>query len=265
MAYGDPLVTTSGPSYGQNIVRNVGNGGGGGVPDPHAISHESGGSDEISVEGLLGLLADGQTPISHKTSHENGGSDELDLTGLSGGFQNPYPNPVTFEGDVKFGSGGLVPVSVLDGSDLLIYDEQGIIFTEGPYGDPFSAVEYNHLNISAGGLTSNARAADAGSVVRQDPGVSFIAQWWDGAASQPREIILNTYMDIITGIHFLDFSGGGARLSGRVELRASRVEESSLLMPPGVAPTVKINGDIWNLTAAQHHYLNGVDREVMYV
>lgn len=72
MAYGDTLVTTDGPSYGQPIVRNVGVGGGGGAPDAHAASHE------------------------------NGGSDELDLTGLSGGFQNPYPDPAMFNADVDF-------------------------------------------------------------------------------------------------------------------------------------------------------------------
>lgn len=37
----------------------------GGAPDPHAPSHENGGSDEIDVTGLSGLLADGQTPLAH--------------------------------------------------------------------------------------------------------------------------------------------------------------------------------------------------------
>ena len=34
-------------------------------PAAHASSHENGGSDEISVEGLSGLLADGQTALQH--------------------------------------------------------------------------------------------------------------------------------------------------------------------------------------------------------
>jgi len=45
----------------------------------HKTSHQDGGSDEISVTGLSGLLADGQTPLAHKTSHQSGGSDELAL------------------------------------------------------------------------------------------------------------------------------------------------------------------------------------------
>ncbi len=39
-----------------------GGGGGGGA---HASTHQDGGSDEISVTGLTGLLADAQTPLSH--------------------------------------------------------------------------------------------------------------------------------------------------------------------------------------------------------
>lgn len=50
----------------------------------HATSHQNGGTDEINVIGLSGLLADAQTPLAHKTSHQDGGSDEIDVTGLSG-------------------------------------------------------------------------------------------------------------------------------------------------------------------------------------
>ena len=53
-------------------------------PQAHKASHQDGGSDEISVAGLSGLLADGQTPLAHKTSHEDGGSDEISIEGLAG-------------------------------------------------------------------------------------------------------------------------------------------------------------------------------------
>jgi len=56
----------------------------GAAPSAHATSHQNGGSDEINVAGLNGLLADSQTPLAHKTSHEDGGSDEINVTGLSG-------------------------------------------------------------------------------------------------------------------------------------------------------------------------------------
>lgn len=50
----------------------------------HATNHENGGSDEINVAGLSGLLADPQTPTAHASTHENGGSDEINVDGLSG-------------------------------------------------------------------------------------------------------------------------------------------------------------------------------------
>jgi hypothetical protein len=56
----------------------------GGTLTAHATSHQSGGSDEITVTGLSGLLANGQTPLAHKTSHQDEGTDEISVTGLSG-------------------------------------------------------------------------------------------------------------------------------------------------------------------------------------
>ena len=50
----------------------------------HASTHEDGGSDEINVAGLSGLLADGQTALAHASTHEDGGSDEISVAGLSG-------------------------------------------------------------------------------------------------------------------------------------------------------------------------------------
>lgn len=59
MGYGDVLVHTTGPSYGQNIVRNVGTaGGGGGTPDAHAPSHQDGASDELPLSALDLTLVD---------------------------------------------------------------------------------------------------------------------------------------------------------------------------------------------------------------
>ena len=78
-----------------------------GTPGAHKTQHENGGSDEISVSGLSGVLADPQppiigatsttavagddtrltnarTPTAHAASHENGGADEISVAGLSG-------------------------------------------------------------------------------------------------------------------------------------------------------------------------------------
>ncbi len=58
------------------------NGGSSGVP-LHATTHEAGGTDEISVAGLTGLLATPQTPTLHATTHEVGGGDEILLENLA--------------------------------------------------------------------------------------------------------------------------------------------------------------------------------------
>lgn len=47
-------------------------------PQAHAASHENGGSDEIGVGGLSGVLADPQTPAAHAGTHKGGGTDEID-------------------------------------------------------------------------------------------------------------------------------------------------------------------------------------------
>lgn len=45
----------------------------------HASRHQNGGADEVSVDGLSGLLANGQTPLAHAASHQSGGSDAVKL------------------------------------------------------------------------------------------------------------------------------------------------------------------------------------------
>jgi len=68
------------------------------TPTAHKTSHQDGGSDELSVEGLAGMLAEEQAsswillsdkpstfaPEAHKTSHQDGGSDEITVEGLAG-------------------------------------------------------------------------------------------------------------------------------------------------------------------------------------
>lgn len=52
------------------------------TPTAHASSHEDGGSDEISVLGLSGLLADPQTPLGHRATHISGGGDAFLATDI---------------------------------------------------------------------------------------------------------------------------------------------------------------------------------------
>ncbi|NHJ85919.1 MAG: hypothetical protein FK734_10685 [Asgard group archaeon] len=54
------------------------------TPSAHKTSHQDGGSDEITVNGLSGVLAQPQTPILHATTHEFGGDDEISVHSGSG-------------------------------------------------------------------------------------------------------------------------------------------------------------------------------------
>lgn len=82
------------------------------TPTAHKVSHQSGGTDEINVGGLAGVLAnpqppiigggaaqavagndarltDARTPTAHKVSHQDGGTDEISVLGLSGLLADP--------------------------------------------------------------------------------------------------------------------------------------------------------------------------------
>jgi hypothetical protein len=52
------------------------------APAAHHATHEDGGSDEVDVTDLTGVLADPQTPATHAPTHETGGSDTIDITKL---------------------------------------------------------------------------------------------------------------------------------------------------------------------------------------
>ena len=67
----------------------------GAAPAAHHTTHENGGSDEISVLGLSGLLADAQTPLAHATSHQAGGVDLIKLDDLGAPDDNTDLNAST--------------------------------------------------------------------------------------------------------------------------------------------------------------------------
>jgi hypothetical protein len=81
---------------GENKLQTIFSSGSGGVP-LHATTHEAGGTDEINVTGLNGLLADPQTPTAHASSHYDGGSDELDILQL-GGYSGSTTNFLRADG-----------------------------------------------------------------------------------------------------------------------------------------------------------------------
>jgi hypothetical protein len=98
----------------------------GGSPAPpdvfaHAASHENGGSDEVSVAGLSGLLADAQTPTSHASSHISTGSDSIaeftGATGVADGLDGLVKKPVAGE-DALFLKGDGSWAAAMTGIDV---------------------------------------------------------------------------------------------------------------------------------------------------
>lgn len=51
----------------------------GGPPGLHATTHQDGGTDQIDVSGLSGILADAQTPLAHASSHAALGADPVSI------------------------------------------------------------------------------------------------------------------------------------------------------------------------------------------
>jgi len=82
------------------------------TPTLHSMAHEQGGQDVIGLDGLPGLLADAQTPTEHKSSHEYNGDDKISVAGLSGVLadgQTPTEHKTSHEynGDDKISVAGL--------------------------------------------------------------------------------------------------------------------------------------------------------------
>jgi hypothetical protein len=64
------------------------------VVPAHAAQHEEDGTDELSIDGLLGRAADPQEPLEHASSHQAGGSDQLNVGSLQGVLAQDQPTQV---------------------------------------------------------------------------------------------------------------------------------------------------------------------------
>ncbi len=134
------VVTRKGKGFFATISA-VGSAIGGG---PHAATHENGGSDEISVLGLSGLLADDQNPAAHAVDHENGGSDEISVLGLSGLLaddQNPTAHATDHE------NGGSDEISVLNLSGLLADAQTPLLHASTHERAGTDQIDGDHLDI----------------------------------------------------------------------------------------------------------------------
>jgi hypothetical protein len=109
-------------------------GGGGGTPDPHASTHEQGGSDELALDAsqiVSGEFADGRISESsvtqhapsqsdfsdHSARHEQGGDDTIEIADMGTAETD----------DTRFlkadGNGGVEWAEPPTGEDVIVYDE----------------------------------------------------------------------------------------------------------------------------------------------
>ena len=135
------------------------------VPELHATSHQSGGGDEIDVTGLLGVLADPQTPDLHAPEHESGGGDEINVTGLIGVLADPQTPDIHAPEHLSTGSDPidtfLGATAVTDGLDGLVVPplagEEGLYLKgDGTWDTPAGG---------GGGITGPGASIDRGIVV----------------------------------------------------------------------------------------------------
>lgn len=100
---------------------------------PHKLTHQDGGNDEISVEGLAGDLADAQEstwarvggkpstfdPSTHASAHENAGADEIGVGGLSG-LLGDSQTPLAHKTSHQDGGSDEISVAGLAGRQIFV-------------------------------------------------------------------------------------------------------------------------------------------------
>lgn len=121
-------------------------------PAPHASTHENGGSDEINVAGLSGVLADPQTAIAHAILgpiHSDAATDTVSRGSLIVGNATPSWDELTI------GSAGQVLTS--DGTDAAWAAPAGggTVFADNVFriednGDPTKELAFEVSPISSG-------------------------------------------------------------------------------------------------------------------
>lgn len=189
--------------------------GGGGAPSAHATTHQDGGSDEINVTGLSGLLADSQTPLAHATTHKSAGSDPIRIDELKVGTDVTTLNATATEhgllkklsaltNEFMRGDGTWNPVA---GEDLTTSDSTTVNASTTKHGFALKAVApasgvRNIIAIDNGetiykntALVDSTNPAALGTVA---PGTSLIAARRDHVHANPALDTLAAPTDITT-------------------------------------------------------------------
>ena len=164
------------------------------APNAHASTHENGGSDEISVAGLSGVLADAQTAAAHAASHQNGGADEISVAGLSGLLAD---SQTALAHAASHQNGGSDEIAV-DGLSGVLADAQTantIVETGGPTSLAVGALADTSVAIRSGATFVGVALASAGSFLVREPGgtlVDSVRAWGLATTSTQGALLENT-------------------------------------------------------------------------
>lgn len=120
-------------------------------PAAHDTSHENGGSDEINVAGLSGVLADPQTPAAHSIlSHTGFPGGTTDFLRADGSFQSPGASSTNIkQTEVDFGSTPIPEQSftITDAAVSLSNQLIAMIAYEAPTGKDLDELEMDAIDI----------------------------------------------------------------------------------------------------------------------
>lgn len=243
------------------------------VFDNHHVQHENGGTDEISVAGLSGSLADPQVPVIHHTRHENGGDDEISVAGLSGELADQQkPKVAGSDTDVQFNDGGVIGgagsirynkgtgVTQLGGaSDYTEIEADGTIRNNG------NATTWNDINLP--GLALGTGPVAPAIIAISTTGIRIYA--FIGTGVNPDELhgsleTLHDYLegsDIVAHVHWMPSTNDVGNVKWQLEYiwmsRTGTVSGSTT-----ISVTTAAGGTAWTAKRSDFPTISGTGRVI---
>lgn len=141
-------------------------------PQDHASDHQASGSDEISVQGLSGDLADPQDPKTHATSHHSGNSDALGPDDI-GAAAKTHSHDDTGDTIQNLDDINDVDTSGVSDGNSLIYDNATSEWVPGMGDDLFTSVA-DESSLPAAGTQGRLAIARNGDGFFYDDGSQWI-------------------------------------------------------------------------------------------
>jgi len=244
-----------------------------GLPSLHKSSHQNEGTDELSVLGLSGLLADPQTPLLHKASHEDGGDDEISVAGLSGLLADPQTAAAGgSDTEMQFNDGG-----AMEGAPNVRYDaatdelelggatDYTKIEADGTIVNVGGATTFNDINIS--GLALGTGPAAPAIIAINATGILTYAFIGTGVLADELHGSLETLHDYLEGsdivphVHWCPTTNDAGNVKWQIEyIWISRT--GTITTSTTIAVTTAAGGTAWTLKRSDFPTVTGTNRQI---